>query len=87
MKKLNNYKYRYLILKEIAYSNPSKFTKPRDLEENFINEYGNIKIKINKISKQDKDYLLNHFKKKNEKLKNILSLKNQYANIINSLNN
>ena len=35
-KKLSDYKYRYLVLKEISYSNPTKFGKPRDLEEYFF---------------------------------------------------
>ena len=56
-------------MKEIAFSNPSKFKKARDLEENFISEYGNIKIKYNKISSYDKEQLLKKLKIKNQILK------------------
>ena len=31
-KNLPDYKYRYLVLKEISYSNPTKLCKSRDLE-------------------------------------------------------
>ena len=55
IKKLNDYKYRYLILKEIEYSNPSKFTKPRESEEYFFHEYGNIEINIKKFLKKIKN--------------------------------
>lgn len=46
-KKLNNIGIQS---KEIAYSNPNKFAKSRDLEEYFMQGYGNIKIDINQVS-------------------------------------
>ena len=76
IKKLSDYKYRHLILKEIAFSNPSKFSKARDLEEYFISEYGNIKIKYNKISSKDKEQILKNNKNKESNIEKILTLMN-----------
>ena len=69
IKKLSYYKYRHLILKEIAFSNLSNFCKTWGLEQYFISEYGNIKIEYNKISSYDKEQLLKKIKIKNQILK------------------
>ena len=85
-KKLVNYKYRHLVLKEIAYSNLTKFHKSRDLEEYFIQEYGNIKSDLRNIDDEEKENIKKFMGNKKENIENIISLKNQCSNIINNMN-
>ena len=84
-KKLSDYKYRHLILKEIAFSNPSKFSKARDLEEYFILEYDNIKIQYNKLNSKDKEQIIKKYKNKETDIEKLITLNNECANIINNL--
>ena len=86
IKNLVNYKYRHLVLKEIVFSNQIKFHKSRDLEEYFIQEYGNIKTDLRNIDAEEIENIKKFIGNKNEKIENIISMKNQYSNIINNLN-
>ena len=86
IKNLVNYKYRHLVLKEIVFSNPTKFHKSKDLEEYFIQEYGNIKTDLRNIDAEEIENIKKFTGNKNEKIENIISLKNQCSNIINNLN-
>ena len=73
-------------MQEIAYSNPTKFPKPRDLEEYFINEYGNIKFDLKNIPSSELKQLENKYKVKKDKINDILSLQKESYRIIHSLN-
>ena len=86
IKNLVNYKYRHLVLKEIVFSNQIKFHKSRDLEEYFIQEYGNIKTDLQNIDAEEIENIKKFIGNKNEKIENIISMKNQCSNIINNLN-
>ena len=86
IKNLVNYKYRHLVLKEIVFSNQIKFHKSRDLEEYFIQEYGNIKTDLRNIDAEEIENIKKFIGNKNEKIENIISMKNQCSNIINNLN-
>ena len=86
IKNLVNYKYRHLVLKEIVFSNQIKFHKSRDLEEYFIQEYGNIKTDLRNIDTEEIENIKKFIGNKNEKIENIISMKNQCSNIINNLN-